>query len=76
MILLFNITDVDAVISSAAGPLFEAIHQATSSVVGTTALACFPIVSLGFAAQGILTASSRMTVSTNSLENRRNRSKF
>lgn len=61
VVLLFCITDVDVVISSPNGALLEAMHQA-SGTVGATALQMFPIVSMGFAANGILTATSRMTL--------------
>ncbi|KAK4701505.1 choline transport protein, partial [Phenoliferia sp. Uapishka_3] len=61
VVLLFCITDVDGVISSSAGALLGAIYQATGSVAGSLCLQVFPVISMGFAAQGILTGSSRMT---------------
>ncbi|KAK4055851.1 hypothetical protein OIO90_003106 [Microbotryomycetes sp. JL221] len=61
--LLFSINDLTAVIESTAGALLATIFQATSSVVGTILLAVFPIGSMLFTAQGILTGSSRMTFS-------------
>lgn len=59
--LLFSISDLQAVIASPAGALLATIFQATSSVVGTILLAVFPIGSMMFTAQGILTGASRMT---------------
>lgn len=61
--LLFSINDLNEVIESTAGALLATIYQATSSVVGTICLAVFPIASMLFTAQGILTGSSRMTFS-------------
>ncbi|KAM0786528.1 hypothetical protein ACM66B_001985 [Microbotryomycetes sp. NB124-2] len=61
--LLFSISDLPQVIESTAGALLATIFQATSSVVGTILLAVFPIGSMLFTAQGILTGSSRMTFS-------------
>ncbi|KII95549.1 hypothetical protein PLICRDRAFT_170188 [Plicaturopsis crispa FD-325 SS-3] len=63
IILLFCITAVEDVISSSAGALLAAIYQATGSIAGSVCLQMFPIVSMAFAAQGILTASSRMSYS-------------
>jgi amino acid transporter len=59
--LLFCITDVDLVNSSSAGPLLEAMYQATSSKAGAVCLQMFPIICMAFTAQGIMTASSRMS---------------
>ncbi|BGP56310.1 hypothetical protein JCM8202v2_003925 [Rhodotorula sphaerocarpa] len=58
--LLFAMTDINAVISSPAGCLAEICYQATGSVAGAICLQAFPIVSMEFAAQGIMAASSRM----------------
>ncbi|GAA5938478.1 hypothetical protein JCM10213_003305 [Rhodosporidiobolus nylandii] len=60
MVLLFVMTDVDAVISSSAGALLETIYQSTGNVAGSICLQVFPIVSMEFAAQGIMCAASRM----------------
>ncbi|GAA6040306.1 hypothetical protein JCM8097_009411 [Rhodosporidiobolus ruineniae] len=60
MVLLFVMTDVDAVISSSAGALLETMYQSTGSVAGAICLQVFPIVSMEFAAQGIMCAASRM----------------
>lgn len=59
--LLFCIRDVNDVIASTQGALIAAIHQATSSNAGTICLSVFPIVSMMFAAQGILCTAARMT---------------
>jgi choline transport protein len=61
IIILFCIKNVDTVISSPAGALIEAIYQGTSSKAGAACLTMFPIISMAFAAQGIMTASSRMS---------------
>ncbi|KAG0655478.1 hypothetical protein C6P46_000875 [Rhodotorula mucilaginosa] len=58
--LLFVMTDINAVISSPAGCLAEICYQATGSVAGAICLQVFPIISMEFAAQGIMAASSRM----------------
>lgn len=58
--LLFSISDVDAVNSSAAGALLESMYQATNSKAGAVCLQIFPIIAMVFTAQGLMTASSRM----------------
>ncbi|WVQ79456.1 hypothetical protein IAT38_001555 [Cryptococcus sp. DSM 104549] len=55
--LLFGIKDVDSVNTSAAGALLESMYQATGSRAG----AIFPIIAMAFTAQGLVTASSRMS---------------
>ncbi|KAK8849460.1 hypothetical protein IAR55_004793 [Kwoniella newhampshirensis] len=59
--LLFSIKDVDMVNSSSAGALLESMYQATGSRAGAVCLQIFPIVAMAFTAQGLLTASSRMS---------------
>lgn len=59
MVLLFCLSDYDAVIESSAGPLLTIIYQATGNIGGSVALLMFPVCSMLFAAIGILTASSR-----------------
>lgn len=59
--LLFVVTDNDAVISSAAGPLLEIFYQATNDKAGSVCLLMFPLVCLLFATIGIMSTSSRMT---------------
>jgi len=51
--------DPAAVITSTAGSLLETMYQATGNVAGAICLQVFPIVSMEFAAQGIMCASSR-----------------
>jgi len=63
IVLLFCLTDVDIVNSSAAGALGEILYQATSNKAGAVCLLMFPIVCMAFATQSILTTSSRMTQS-------------
>ncbi|GAA5912578.1 hypothetical protein JCM8208_002001 [Rhodotorula glutinis] len=59
MVLLFVTRDPAAVITSTAGSLLETMYQATGSVAGAICLQVFPIISMEFAAQGIMCASSR-----------------
>ncbi|QRW06365.1 amino acid permease [Ceratobasidium sp. AG-Ba] len=61
VVLLFCLTDIDAVISSPAGALLEILYQATSSRAGAVCLLMFPVLSMAFAGQGIMTGASRMT---------------
>ncbi|WVQ75176.1 hypothetical protein IAR50_004786 [Cryptococcus sp. DSM 104548] len=58
--LLFSISDVDSVNESAAGPLLEAMYQATNSKAGAVCLQIFPIIAMAFTSQALMTASSRM----------------
>lgn len=60
-VLLFVLTDVDAVNTSVNGPLLEILFQATGSKAGSTCLMMFPLVCLLFAGIGIMSTSSRMT---------------
>ncbi|ORY34978.1 amino acid permease-domain-containing protein [Naematelia encephala] len=59
--LLFGISDVDSVNSSAAGALLESMYQATGSRAGAVCLQMFPVIAMAFTAQALLTASSRMS---------------
>lgn len=59
-VLLFVLTDLDAVLSSASGPLLEIFFQATGSRAGSTCLLMFPLVCVCFAEISILSTSSRM----------------
>ncbi|ELU42234.1 choline transporter [Rhizoctonia solani AG-1 IA] len=61
IVLLFCLKDVDAVIASPAGALLEIIYQATNNRAGSVCLLMFPVVSMAFAGQGIMTGASRMT---------------
>ena len=60
-VLLFVLTDLDSVNTSAAGPLLEILYQATNNKAGATCLLMFPLICLLFATVGIMTTSSRMT---------------
>lgn len=60
-VLLFVLTDVDLVNSSANGPILEILYQATGSRAGATCLLIFPLGCLCFATIGIMSTSSRMT---------------
>jgi choline transport protein len=53
MVLLFCMTNIDAVIESSAGSLIAAMQQSTNSTAGAICLAVFPIISMEFAAQGM-----------------------
>ena len=61
MSLLFVAGNIDAVISSPAGPLLQILYNATNSHAGAICLLMFPIVCLLFATTSIMTTSSRMT---------------
>jgi len=61
VVLLFCMTDIDAVLASPAGALLEILYQATNSRAGAVCLLIFPVVSMAFAVQGIMTGASRMT---------------
>jgi len=60
-VLLFVLTDVDRVNTSANGPILEILYQATGSRAGATCLLIFPLGCLCFATIGIMSTSSRMT---------------
>ncbi|KAL2421270.1 Choline transport protein [Exophiala dermatitidis] len=59
-VLLFVSKDVDAVISSAAGPMLQIFYDATNSKAGSVCLLMFPLICLLFAGISIMTTSSRM----------------
>ncbi|KAF7967822.1 hypothetical protein HWV62_32936 [Athelia sp. TMB] len=61
IICMFTLTDIDTVIVSPFGALLTIFYQATGSKTGAVCLLMFPVVSMAFATQGILTTSSRMT---------------
>lgn len=48
---------------SSAGPLLEAMYQATNSKAGAICLQVFPIAAMAFTAQALMCASSRMSYS-------------
>lgn len=60
-VCLFVLTDIDTVLTSAAGPLLTMFYQATGSRAGATCLLMFPVVCTIFAEIGIMSTSSRMT---------------
>lgn len=59
--LLFVLTDVEAVIESAAGPLLQILYDATDNKAGAVCLLMFPIVCMLFTTTSIMTTSSRMS---------------
>jgi choline transport protein len=61
IVFLFVLNDFDSVTTSTAGPLLEILYQATSNKAGAICLYMFPVISMAFAAIGILCASSRQT---------------
>ncbi|KAE8209862.1 hypothetical protein CF327_g6200 [Tilletia walkeri] len=61
VILLFVLNDLDAVIESGSGPLLQIIYQATRNRAAAVSLLMFPLISMCFAAIGILCAASRQT---------------
>lgn len=60
-ILLFVLKDIDAVISSPAGPLMQIFYDSTGSKVGSICLMIVPLVCFLFASVSLMTTSSRMT---------------
>ena len=60
-VLLFVLKDVDAVISSTAGPILQIFYDATGNKAGSICLLIFPLLCLLFATTSIMTTSSRMT---------------
>ena len=60
-VLLFVLNDVEAVISSTAGPVLQIFFDATGSKAGSICLLMFPLICLLFAGTSIMTTSSRMT---------------
>jgi len=63
IVLLFVMTDIDGVISSAAGPLLTIYYQATTSRAGATCLLLFNVLAMFFATQGLLMIASRVCFS-------------
>ncbi|UZJ52475.1 hypothetical protein CBS101457_001795 [Exobasidium rhododendri] len=61
IVFLFVLSDFDSVTTSTAGPLLEILYQATNNKAGAICLYMFPVISMAFAAIGILCASSRQT---------------
>lgn len=59
-VLLFVLKDVDAVISSTAGPMLQIFYDATNNRAGSICLLMFPLICLLFATTSIMTTSSRM----------------
>jgi len=59
-VLLFVSKDIDAVISSTAGPMLQIFYDATNNKAGSICLLMFPLICLLFAAVSIMTTSSRM----------------
>ncbi|KAL6242250.1 hypothetical protein RBB50_010798 [Rhinocladiella similis] len=59
-VLLFVSKDLDAVISSSAGPMLQIFYDATDNKAGSICLLMFPLVCLLFAGVSIMTTSSRM----------------
>ncbi|KIV78501.1 hypothetical protein PV11_10211 [Exophiala sideris] len=59
-VLLFVSSDLDTVISSAAGPMLQIFYDATNNKAASICLLMFPLVCLLFAAVSIMTTSSRM----------------
>ncbi|KAJ2896712.1 Choline transport protein [Zalerion maritima] len=59
--LMFVMKDVDAAISSAAGPLLQIMYDATENKAGAVCLLMFPTVCMMFTTTSIMTTSSRMS---------------
>ncbi|BEJ14245.1 hypothetical protein CspHIS471_0400120 [Cutaneotrichosporon sp. HIS471] len=63
VVLLFCLTDFDAVAASPNGPLLTIYHQATGSLAGSTCLVIFNLLSMFFCIQAVNTVASRMIMS-------------
>ncbi|KAK0522792.1 hypothetical protein OC842_006363 [Tilletia horrida] len=61
VIFLFVLNDFDQVIEAGSGPLLQIIFQATRNEAAAVSLLMFPLMSMAFAAIGILCAASRQT---------------
>lgn len=59
--LLFVLRDIDATISSNAGPLLQILYDATGNRAGATCLLVFPMACMMFTSTALMTTSSRMT---------------
>ena len=59
--LMFVLTDIEAVIDSAAGPLLEIFLQATNNRAGSTCLLMFPLICMVFTTTALMATSSRMS---------------
>ena len=59
--LLFTVTNISEVNSSAAGPLLTILHQATNNKVGAVCLLMFPVMCMVFTSTALMTTSSRMS---------------
>ena len=59
--LMFVLTDVNAVIDSAAGPLLQIFMDATNNRAGSTCLLMFPLVCMVFTTTALMATSSRMS---------------
>ncbi|RQM06246.1 hypothetical protein DH86_00001046, partial [Scytalidium sp. 3C] len=59
-VLLFVSVDINAVITSPAGPMLQIFYDATRNKAGAVCLLMFPLVCLLFAGISIMTTSSRM----------------
>jgi amino acid transporter len=62
MPLMFVITDIDAVVGGAAGPLLEILYQATNSKAGATCLGLIPYIAILLQSQATLTTASRIVL--------------
>ncbi|KAJ3499698.1 hypothetical protein NLG97_g151 [Lecanicillium saksenae] len=60
VVLLFVAGDIQAVITSGAGPLLQILMNATKNTAGAICLLMFPLVCLAFATISVMTTSSRM----------------
>ncbi|KAK3180068.1 hypothetical protein K4F52_008560 [Lecanicillium sp. MT-2017a] len=60
VVLLFVAGDIDAVITSKAGPLLQILLNSTQNTAGAICLLILPLVCLAFATISVMTTSSRM----------------
>ncbi|KAL1413599.1 hypothetical protein Q8F55_001374 [Vanrija albida] len=58
--ILFCIRDFDAVLTAATGPILQIYYQVTSNRIGATCLLMFNLLGMAFAAEIVMTVSSRI----------------
>ncbi|KLT45653.1 amino acid transporter [Cutaneotrichosporon oleaginosum] len=63
VVILFALSDFEAVAAAPTGPLLQIYYQSTNSLAGATCLVMFNLVSMFMAVQAVTTVSSRMVMS-------------
>ncbi|BEI87161.1 hypothetical protein CcaverHIS002_0705070 [Cutaneotrichosporon cavernicola] len=63
VVILFALSDFEAVAAAPTGPLLQIYYQSTKSLAGATCLVMFNLLSMFLAVQAVNTVSSRMVMS-------------